>query len=53
MKPAEAGTYQSNWLLQLNIAKAADYRDTSTKRVSVWGTRRQRLSDMPRGGDLE
>lgn len=53
MKPAEAGTYQSNWLLQLNIAKAADYRDSSTKQASLWGARRQRLADMPRGGDLE
>lgn len=51
-KPAEIQAIDSAWMMQLNLAKEADDRNSSREAVELWGTYRMRLRDMPRGPDI-
>lgn len=50
-KPGEYDDAQKNWLFMLRLAKEADVRDASVRRVSLHGPYRQPMRYMPLGGD--
>ncbi len=48
----ELETLKTDWLMDLNMAKEADMRETGVQVAGLWGRYRQRLRDMPRGADI-